>query len=342
MELAVVNPVGIFGPVLGPTARLDRDGLRPARRLDGRRHAALAFAVVDVRDAADLHLRAMIDPAAAGERFIAAAGDGVWLADIAASCASSSAMPPHRCPRPSSRTTSCAASQPGARTDGPRGRSPAPSQRGEGATRPRLATTLPGGDRPRHRREPASAPTTMRCCRQREHPDPVRRSRGAAVGRGPTARAGARPVRIAVRAAGVGPTDLKIRRGDLQSVFALPEPAVLGFEAAGVVDALGADTHGVSIGDEVAAWLPGLGGYGEYALASAWTGNPAVVELGGRGRPSRQRRGRGRRPAPARRPGGRDAARARRRRGGRDDRHPARSASTLPSSPPSGPTTTQR
>src|SRR6478609_2607512 len=84
-------------------------------------------------------------------------------------------------------------------------------------------------------------------------------------------------IRIAVRAAGVGPTDLKIRRGDLQSVFALPEPAVLGFEAAGVVDALGADTHGVSIGDEVAAWLPGLGGYGEYALASAWTGKPAVV-----------------------------------------------------------------
>jgi len=43
----------------------------------------LAFGVVDVRDAADLHLRAMTDPAAGGERFIAAGGDGVWLSDIA-------------------------------------------------------------------------------------------------------------------------------------------------------------------------------------------------------------------------------------------------------------------
>jgi len=84
-------------------------------------------------------------------------------------------------------------------------------------------------------------------------------------------------IRIAVRAAGVGPTDLKIRRGDLQAIFALPEPAVLGFEAGGVVDAVGADVEGVAVGDEVAAWLPGLGGYGEYVLASSWTPKPAGV-----------------------------------------------------------------
>lgn len=84
-------------------------------------------------------------------------------------------------------------------------------------------------------------------------------------------------IRIAVRAAGVGLTDLKIRRGDLQAVFPLPEPAVVGFEAAGVVDALGAGTRGVAVGDEVAAWLPGLGGYGEYVLASAWTRKPEGV-----------------------------------------------------------------
>jgi NADPH:quinone reductase-like Zn-dependent oxidoreductase len=84
-------------------------------------------------------------------------------------------------------------------------------------------------------------------------------------------------VRIKVRASGVGPTDLKIRRGDLQSVFPLREPAILGFETAGTVDAVGAEVAGVAVGDEVAAWLPSLGGYGEYALAATWTPKPPQV-----------------------------------------------------------------
>lgn len=84
-------------------------------------------------------------------------------------------------------------------------------------------------------------------------------------------------VRIKVRVSGVGPTDLKIRRGDLDGVFPLPEPAVLGFETTGVVDAIGSGVRGVAVGDEVAAWLPSLGGYGEYALASAWTPKPPQV-----------------------------------------------------------------
>ena len=67
---------------------------------------------------------------------------------------------------------------------------------------------------------------------------------------------------IKVRVSGVGPTDLKIRRGDLDGVFPLPEPAVLGFETAGTVDAVGGDVDGVTVGDEVAALLPSLGGYG--------------------------------------------------------------------------------
>ena len=84
-------------------------------------------------------------------------------------------------------------------------------------------------------------------------------------------------IRLRVRAAGVGPTDLAIRGGHLQEVFALGPSAVLGFEAAGIVDALGDGVAGVAVGDEVAAWLPGLGGYGEYALASAWTNKPPTV-----------------------------------------------------------------
>jgi NADPH:quinone reductase-like Zn-dependent oxidoreductase len=84
-------------------------------------------------------------------------------------------------------------------------------------------------------------------------------------------------VRIRVKAAGVSPTDLKIRRGDLRAVFPLPPGAVLGFEAAGVVAALGPSVSGVQEGDEVASLLLGLGGYGEYALASSWTPKPPNV-----------------------------------------------------------------
>src|SRR4051794_36652308 len=84
-------------------------------------------------------------------------------------------------------------------------------------------------------------------------------------------------IRIKVRVSGVGPTDLKIRRGDVRAVFPLPDPAVLGFETAGTVDAVGSEVSDVAVGDEVAALLPSLGGYGEYVLAAAWTRKPPQV-----------------------------------------------------------------
>src|ERR1700750_464363 len=83
-------------------------------------------------------------------------------------------------------------------------------------------------------------------------------------------------VRIKVRVSGVGPTDLKIRRGDLNGVFPV-KPDVLGYETAGTVDAIGSGVTGVAVGDEVAAWLPTLAGYGEYAVAAAWTPKPPQV-----------------------------------------------------------------
>ena len=43
----------------------------------------LGFHIVDVRDLADLHIRAMTSSEAAGERFLAA-GDFLWMAEIAA------------------------------------------------------------------------------------------------------------------------------------------------------------------------------------------------------------------------------------------------------------------
>jgi len=84
-------------------------------------------------------------------------------------------------------------------------------------------------------------------------------------------------VRIRVKAAGVSPTDPKIRRGDLEAAFPLPARAVLGFEAAGVVDALGRSVSGAREGDEVASLLLGLGGYSEYVIGSSWAPKPPNV-----------------------------------------------------------------
>lgn len=82
LELTVINPVGIFGPVLGPdyssSIQLVKRLLEGA--MPGTPH--LSFGVVDVRDVADLHLRAMNDPAAKGERFLAVAGDSMTMHEI--------------------------------------------------------------------------------------------------------------------------------------------------------------------------------------------------------------------------------------------------------------------
>jgi len=80
--LAVVNPALVLGPVFGPDYS---DSVQVIERLlkgriPGLPH--LGFCVVDVRDVADLHLRAMTTPEAGGERFIAA-GEWAWMAEIA-------------------------------------------------------------------------------------------------------------------------------------------------------------------------------------------------------------------------------------------------------------------
>jgi nucleoside-diphosphate-sugar epimerase len=83
LELSVVNPVGVFGPVLGPD--YSTSILIVQRLMDGALPGCpkLYFGVVDVRDVADLHLRAMTHTAAKGERFLAVAGDFMSMQDIA-------------------------------------------------------------------------------------------------------------------------------------------------------------------------------------------------------------------------------------------------------------------
>jgi nucleoside-diphosphate-sugar epimerase len=83
LELAVVNPVGVFGPALAPD--YSTSVLIVQRLLDGSVPGCprLYFGGVDVRDVADLHIRAMSDPAARGERFLAVAGDFVSMLQMA-------------------------------------------------------------------------------------------------------------------------------------------------------------------------------------------------------------------------------------------------------------------
>jgi dihydroflavonol-4-reductase len=83
MELAVINPVAVLGPALGPDLSLWA-GL-VGQLLNGGLPAVpqMNIALVDVRDVADLQLRAAVDPAAAGERFLAGTGM-MSLPDIAA------------------------------------------------------------------------------------------------------------------------------------------------------------------------------------------------------------------------------------------------------------------
>ena len=83
LELSVVNPVGIFGPILGPDFATSIEVVR--RLMNGSLPGCpkMWFGIVDVRDVADLHIRAMTHPAAAGERFLAVAGDFPPMIEIA-------------------------------------------------------------------------------------------------------------------------------------------------------------------------------------------------------------------------------------------------------------------
>ncbi|MDN5762966.1 MAG: NADP-dependent oxidoreductase [Microlunatus sp.] len=89
-------------------------------------------------------------------------------------------------------------------------------------------------------------------------------------------RAGSGEIRIAVTAASVNRIDAKILRGSMAGGEHLAEPTGLGFDAAGVVDEIGAGVTGVEVGDDVF----GLGRQtqAEYAVLTSWTAKPASVD----------------------------------------------------------------
>lgn len=88
LGLSVVNPVAVFGPAL--TEDISSSVALVRRMLDGAIPAVprIALGVVDVRDVADLHILAMTRPEAAGERFLATAGDFMTMLEISRTLAS--------------------------------------------------------------------------------------------------------------------------------------------------------------------------------------------------------------------------------------------------------------
>lgn len=82
LELTTVCPGAVLGPVDGPD-RSASIGI-VAGLLDGSLPGLARFGwpLVDVRDVADLHLRAMVAPGAAGQRYLGA-GAFLWMADVA-------------------------------------------------------------------------------------------------------------------------------------------------------------------------------------------------------------------------------------------------------------------
>ncbi len=82
LELAAINPVAVYGPVLG--ADYSHSIRLISNMLEGQPGCInVNSCCVDVRDVADLHLRAMTDPAANGERFLASVGDSMWMVEMA-------------------------------------------------------------------------------------------------------------------------------------------------------------------------------------------------------------------------------------------------------------------
>lgn len=81
-ELVTINPSFVLGPSLSGADNASNEIIRKllAREMPG--VPRLMFSMVDVRDVADAHLRAMTLPAAAGQRFIVNEGE-YWYVDVA-------------------------------------------------------------------------------------------------------------------------------------------------------------------------------------------------------------------------------------------------------------------
>ena len=100
------------------------------------------------------------------------------------------------------------------------------------------------------------------------------------IAEAPEPHAGPGHIRVAVRASGVTPADWYLRSGRFRDRIPVPLPHVLGVDAAGVVDEVGAGVTGVRPGDAVfgVVDIARLGGANaEYAVLTAWATKPDAL-----------------------------------------------------------------
>ncbi|MFC6102510.1 SDR family oxidoreductase [Olivibacter domesticus] len=84
LELTVINPVGIFGPILGGISSASVNVVIKGV-INGTTNQSPPFTmgVVDVRDVSDIHIKAMLHPNAKGERFLATSDGIMSFYDVA-------------------------------------------------------------------------------------------------------------------------------------------------------------------------------------------------------------------------------------------------------------------
>ncbi len=82
MELAVINPGAILGPILNSDSGTSGELVRQLMTRAMPACPRIGFSCVDVRDVASAHLAAMVTPDAAGKRFICTV-EYAWFSDIA-------------------------------------------------------------------------------------------------------------------------------------------------------------------------------------------------------------------------------------------------------------------
>ena len=86
-------------------------------------------------------------------------------------------------------------------------------------------------------------------------------------------------VLVAVRAAGINPSEAAIRAGVVREIFPATFPSGQGSDLAGVVEAVGAGVNGVAVGDEVIGFTNDRASQAEYVLVEAanLTAKPATI-----------------------------------------------------------------
>ena len=86
-------------------------------------------------------------------------------------------------------------------------------------------------------------------------------------------------VLVAVRAAGINPSEAKIRAGLVREIFPATFPSGEGSDLAGVVEEVGAAVRGVAVGDEVIGYTDNRASHAEYVLVEAANLTPKPAEV---------------------------------------------------------------